>query len=245
MSYEELLPGLDSASPFSTMSSASFDSAIGDMFGAALTPSASGKGITQSSSVNTNLDLDTCYGSPSKISIDSLLYEPACDASWPGPPTPPLSAPPYPGQLPPPPRLSVISGPAPPHPGHPGHPGHHPHRHQRRKHEESVKLGPGHAGRGPRQEVEHLCVRLMCQYQQCLLTIPPSPSLLPQHGDSLVLATRLLSEAVARMRLFLSGLDTFNSLTPGDRATLYRHNVCSMQILKSSLSMLSLIFPDS
>ena len=44
MSYEDLLPGIDTASPFSTMSSASFDSAIGDMFGAALTPSASGKG---------------------------------------------------------------------------------------------------------------------------------------------------------------------------------------------------------
>ena len=43
MSYEELLPGLDTASPFSTMSSASFDSAIGDMFGAALTPTASGE----------------------------------------------------------------------------------------------------------------------------------------------------------------------------------------------------------
>ena len=50
MSYEELLPGLDSASPFSTMSSASFDSAIGDMFGAALTPSTSGKVMTQSHS---------------------------------------------------------------------------------------------------------------------------------------------------------------------------------------------------
>ena len=101
-------------------------------------------------------------------------------------------------------------------------------------------MGPGHGARGPRQEVEQLCVRLMCQYQQCLLTIPPTPtpSLSHHHGDSLVLATRLLSEAVARMRLFLSGLDTFNSLTPGDRSTLYRHNVCSMQILKSSLSML-------
>ena len=96
-----------------------------------------------------------------------------------------------------------------------------------------------HGGRGPRQEVEQLCVRLMCQYQQCLMSIPPSPSLPTQHGDSLVLATRLLSEAVARMRLFLSGLDTFNSLSPGDRATLYRHNVCSIQILKSSLSRLS------
>ena len=93
--------------------------------------------------------------------------------------------------------------------------------------------------RGPRQEVEQLCVRLMCQYHQCLVTIPPTPCPTSQHGDSLVLATRLLSEAVARMRLFLSGLDTFNSLSPGDRATLYRHNVCSIQILKSSLSMSS------
>ena len=171
--------------------------------------------------------LDTCnYGSSSKISLDCLLSDPAYDTSYPGPPTPPLSTPPYPGQLPPPPRLSVIS----PHP--------HSGRHQRRKYEEPGKLAPAPGGRGYRQEVEQLCVRLMCHYQQSLAAIPPTPAFPAQHGDSLLLATRLLSEAVARMRLFLSSLDTFNSLTPTDRATLYRYNVCSIQILKASLSRL-------
>ena len=68
--------------------------------------------------------------------------------------------------------------------------------------------------RSYRHEVEQLCMSLMCQYQHCLSVIPPTSQ--PPHiaQDSLLLATKLLSEAVARIRLFLSGLDTFNSLSP-------------------------------
>ena len=55
--------------------------------------------------------------------------------------------------------------------------------------------------------------------------------------DNLALVTRLLSQAVARMRIFLSSLDSFNCLTPCDRATLYRHNICTIQIMKAAISV--------
>lgn len=41
-------------------------------------------------------------------------------------------------------------------------------------------------------------------------------------GDPLLVATRLLSDSVSRLRLLLSGLDTFTCLAPQDRAVLYR-----------------------
>ena len=39
------------------------------------------------------------------------------------------------------------------------------------------------------------------------------------------------------MRIFLSSLDSFNCLTPCDRATLYRHNICTIQIMKAAISV--------
>ena len=107
---------------------------------------------------------------------------------------------------------------------------------QRRKYEDHKKMM---MSRGPRHEVEQLCVSLMCQYQHCLSVIPATPH---NHAyqipaDSLLLATRLLSDSLSRVRLFLSGLDTFNCLSPSDRAILYRYNVCSIQILKASLGI--------
>ena len=63
-----------------------------------------------------------------------------------------------------------------------------------------------------------MCVRLMCHYNHCLAAIPPRPAPAPHTApgaaDSLVAATRQLTEAVARTRLFLSGLDTFTCLAP-------------------------------
>ena len=77
----------------------------------------------------------------------------------------------------------------------------------------------------------------MCQYQHSLATFPPAPSRPDCESDNLEMVTRLLAQAVARMRFFLSSLDSFSCLSPGDRAALYRHNICSCQILKAAISV--------
>ena len=183
------------------------------------------------------------YGHHTKLTLDSLLSEPVYDGAGASPP--PLSHLMSPSCPPPssvPVRTSVISSnnhsptqaswrPPPPPSGTPPNL-----RIQRRKYEEHQKMM---LPRGPRQEVEQLCVSLMCQYQHCLSVIPAPPT---NHAyqippDSLLLATRLLSDSLSRVRLFLSGIDTFNCLSASDRAILYRYNVCSIQILKASLGV--------
>ena len=115
-----------------------------------------------------------------------------------------------------------------------------------------LQVRPGKvSGRQYRGEVEQLvqyitlystlhyivqCISLMCQYQHSVAAVPPS-QYRDCEADSLLLVTRLLAQAVTRMRFFLSSLDSFNCLTPGDRATLYRHNICSVQIMKASISI--------
>ena len=187
-----------------------------------------------------SLDYPPLPASASKMSLDSLLSEPpmyeAAPSSYPAPRNYP--APSHaPVQ-----RQSVISCGQHPAPAPATPPSL---RIQRRKYEEKYAAGGrgGHShAPGHRAEVEGVCVRLMCHYNHCLAAIPPRPAPAPHTApgaaDSLVAATRQLTEAVARTRLFLSGLDTFTCLAPADRATLYRHNVCSIQILKASLSTL-------
>ena len=91
--------------------------------------------------------------------------------------------------------------------------------------------------RGYRYDVEQMCVSLMCQYQHCASMVPQVPPSSFGQADSLLRATQLLSDSIARLRLFIFSMDTFNSLSPLDRATLYRFNVCNIQILKAAVSV--------
>lgn len=201
---------LDSSSPFSTLSSTSFDSAIGDIFSMPL-----GRYIhiqKYVSIVIIFLVVDASEFNQGKVMLDSLMTDSPYNIP-PSKPSPPQQVPPPP----PPPAPLRHSSPGQWRPTQGARP----------------RLSPA---RGyPRyDDVEQVCVSLMCQYQHCASMVPPSPQ---AHADSLVRATQLLSDSIARLRLFVFSLDTFNSLSPVDRATLYRFNVCNIQILKAAISV--------
>ena len=88
-----------------------------------------------------------------------------------------------------------------------------------------------------RYDVEQLCISLMYQYQHCVSLVPPSPSPGHKSHDNLMISTKMLSDSITRLRLFITGQDTFTSLSPADRATLYRHSVASLQILKAGINV--------
>ena len=91
----------------------------------------------------------------------------------------------------------------------------------------------------PRQEIEHLCVSLVTNYQHGLVLFPPAnpATCMAESVDPLLVATRLLTDSLSRLRVFLSGLETFNLLSVGDRNTLYGQNVCCLTIMKASIGL--------
>eukprot|EP00090_Calanus_glacialis_P000847 TRINITY_DN10598_c0_g1_i1.p1 TRINITY_DN10598_c0_g1~~TRINITY_DN10598_c0_g1_i1.p1 ORF type:complete len:473 (+),score=138.14 TRINITY_DN10598_c0_g1_i1:101-1519(+) len=127
-------------------------------------------------------------------------------------------------------------------------------RQQRRKYQEHHKLSqarddrlrrsPYRTGQEPplslhRQEIEHLCVSLVSNYQHGLALFPPAnpATCMAESVDPLLVATRLLTDSLSRLRVFLSGLETFNLLSVSDRNTLYGQNVCCLTILKASIGL--------
>ena len=134
------------------------------------------------------------------MTLDSLLSTPPYEglsSSQYSPPTPPTQTP---ACLPPPPppvpiKQPIISS----HQQH-WRPGHYPPGTppgvRRRKYDDHGKVM---VPRGFRQDVEQLCMNLMCHYQHCLSVIPPYRP--PPHlaHDSLMMATKLLSDAVSRV----------------------------------------------
>ena len=55
--------------------------------------------------------------------------------------------------------------------------------------------------------------------------------------DPLLVATRLLTDSLSRLRVFLSGLDSMGWVTGRDKVTLYNTNICGLAILKASVGL--------
>ena len=61
-------------------------------------------------------------------------------------------------------------------------------------------------------------------------------------SDPLFITTRLLSDALSRLRIFVFGLDPMQWLLYRDRNVLYRSQICCLAILKSSVGVGMLIY---
>jgi len=235
-------------SPFSNTS---FDSAIGDVYASAssLDMQRPEPEYQDRSGSQGGRGGSSCHA---KIIIESLLNEsPYESADTQSSHFSSLKSPHHPH----PARQSVIN-PAIPHPGPADTP---PSlRQQRRKYQEHQKLALAREdrlhsslyrpGQEPslslpsslhRQEIEHLCVSLVSHYQHGLSLFPPAnpATCMAESVDPLLVATRLLTDSLSRLRVFLSGLETFNFLAVSDRNTLYGQNVCCLTILKASIGL--------
>ena len=60
--------------------------------------------------------------------------------------------------------------------------------------------------------------------------------------DPLFITTRLLSDALTRLRIFVFGLDPMQWLSLRDRNCLYTSQICCLAILKSSVAIGKFIF---
>jgi len=223
-------------SPFSNTS---FDSAIGDVYTSA---SSLDMHRPEHEYQDRNRGSSSCHP---KIIIESLLNESPFDSSG-DHQSGQFSSMKSPHSV----RQSVINQTL-PHPGPADTP---PSlRQQRRKYQEHQKLAvaredrlhsssqyrPGQESSHPRQEIEHLCVTLVSHYQHGLALFPPAnpATCMSESVDPLLVATRLLTDSLSRLRVFLTGLDTFNFLSVSDRTSLYGQNVCCLTILKASIGL--------
>jgi len=239
LSHTSLETSLDT-SPFSTTS---FDSAIGDVY-SSVPPVDMHR---PESDPHDRAGARTGSSSHAKIIIESLLSESPYESVDQQPSffSSVKSAHPHSA------RPSVIN-PTIPHPGPSDTP---PSlRQQRKKYQEHHKLAQAREDRLrgspyrpgqeqpaslPRQEIEHLCVSLVSNYQHGLALFPPAnpATCMAESVDPLLVATRLLTDSLSRLRVFLSGLETFNFLSVTDRNTLYGQNVCCLTIMKASIGL--------
>lgn len=91
-----------------------------------------------------------------------------------------------------------------------------------------------------RQEVEMICLDLLHRFQQATGLHPRThaKTWMARSGeDPLVVTTRLLSDSLTRLRIFVFGLDPINWLLWPDRNVLYSTQICSLSIFKASVSV--------
>ena len=104
----------------------------------------------------------------------------------------------------------------------------------------------------PRQEVESVCLDLLRRFHHASEVYPRrlSRAWLTRSGaaateDPLMVTTRLLSDALARLRLFLSSLDPMGWLNERDKRGLYAAHACTAAILKAASCVDVATLPDA
>ena len=88
------------------------------------------------------------------------------------------------------------------------------------------------------QELDFVCTDLMQRFRAANVAFP-APHLQRgyQNKDPLFEATYLLSDSLARMRLFVFNLDPMQWLSPIDRFTLYSSGACNLSIIRASVGV--------
>lgn len=89
------------------------------------------------------------------------------------------------------------------------------------------------------REIETLCFDLLNRYRNATCLHPPKKvsAMAPTGEDPLKVTTKLLTDSLVRLRIFLYSLDSFHWLTSHDRNVLYNSQVCCLAILKASLGV--------
>ena len=93
-----------------------------------------------------------------------------------------------------------------------------------------------------RQEVERICLDLLRRFQHACAVHPKTQAkvwMAKSAGteDPLLITTRLITDSLARLRIFVHSLDPMNWLMYTDRHLLYSYNVCILSVFKAAVSV--------
>ena len=92
-----------------------------------------------------------------------------------------------------------------------------------------------------RQEVERICLDLLRRFQHACVLHPKTQAkvwMAKSAGeDPLLITTRLITDSLARLRIFVHSLDPMNWLMWNDRHILYSNNVCILSVFKAAVSV--------
>ena len=92
-----------------------------------------------------------------------------------------------------------------------------------------------------RREVERICLDLLKRFQHACSLHPKTQAktLMSKSGieDPLLVTTRLLSDSLTRLRIFVHSLEPMDWLSWNDRNVLYSSNVCTLSVFKTAVSV--------
>ena len=91
-----------------------------------------------------------------------------------------------------------------------------------------------------RREVERICLDLLKRFQHACSLHPKTQAkvwMSKSGEDPLLVTTRLLSDSLARLRVFVNALDPMEWLAYYDRNVLYGNNVCTLSVFKAAVSV--------
>ena len=91
-----------------------------------------------------------------------------------------------------------------------------------------------------RRDVERICLDLLKRFQHACSLHPKTQAkvwMSKSGEDPLLVTTRLLSDSLTRLRVFVNALDPMEWLAYYDRNVLYGNNVCTLSVFKAAVSV--------